>query len=80
MRVTKPRVDTTQAGKKTTRERTHQIGDHRHFVSGGSAAVKAYTLAEREVILSSLPEGGRGLQGSCPIRPGTIDEGRLGLS
>ena len=64
MRVTKPRVDTTQAGKRTTRERTRQIGDHRHFVSGGSDTcqlqdeVKACTPAEREMLLSSLQEGG----------------------
>ena len=64
MKITKPRVDSSQACKKTTRERTRQIGDHRHFVSGGSDScqlqdeVKACTPAEREMILSCLQDGG----------------------
>ena len=64
MKVTKPRVSTTNASQKTTRNRTHELGDHRHLISGGSDTVqlqdevKACTPAERESILASLQDSG----------------------
>ena len=64
MKITKPRVDSGIASKKTKRNRSHHLGDHRHFVSGGSDTcqlqdkLKACTASERELILSDLHEGG----------------------
>ena len=64
MKVPKPRVDSSSASRKTTRIRTHQLGEHRHLISGGSDTcqlqdeVKPCTPAEREQILADLQKGG----------------------
>ena len=64
MKVTRPRVDSTTAGKETIRTRTVELGKHRHLTSGGAEVVqlkeevKACTSAEREQILTELHKGG----------------------
>ena len=64
MKVTKPRVDSQTASKKTTKVWTQQLGEHRHLISGGSEMfqlqdeVKACTPAEREQLLVDLQKGG----------------------
>ena len=64
MKVTKPRVDSETACKKTTKAQTQQLGEHRHLISGRSALfqlqdeVKACTPAEREQLLADLQQGG----------------------
>ena len=64
MKVTKLRVDSQTASKKTTKIRTQQLGEHRHLISGGSDMfqlqdeVKACTPAEREQLLVDLQKDG----------------------
>lgn len=64
MKVTKPRVDSSSATKKTTRNRSRELGEHRHLTSLGSDVhqlqdeLKACTVEERQLILSDLQKGG----------------------
>ena len=64
MKITKPRVDSETACRRTTKLRTQQLGKHRHLISGGSDMiqlqdeVKACTPAEREMLLEDLTKGG----------------------
>ena len=63
MKVTKLRVDTSNASKWTTRSRTSELKEHRHLVSSGADTcqlqdeVNMCTLAEREKILCDLQGG-----------------------
>lgn len=60
MRVTKLRVDSGSAGMKTTRNRTRELGEHRHLTSQGSEIcqlqdeVKACSPDERQQILANF--------------------------
>ena len=64
MKVTKPRVDSQYVTRKTIRNRTQELGEHRHLVSGGSEIfqlqeeVKACTPTDRELLLADLQQGG----------------------
>ena len=64
MKITKARVDSETACKRTTKLRSQQLGKHRHLVSGGSDMIqlqdeiKACTPAEREMLLEDLTKGG----------------------
>ena len=60
----KQRVNSETACRKTTKLRTHQLGEHRHLISGGSDViqltdeVEACTPAEQELLLADLQKGG----------------------
>ena len=64
MKVTKPRLPSTQTTNKTVRARTAELSEHRHFASTGENSaqlqdeIKATTTEEREVLLAELQKGG----------------------
>lgn len=64
IKTTKPRVDSENVCKKTTKVRTRQLGEHRHKISGGSkmlqlqGEIKACTPAGRGILLANLQQSG----------------------
>ena len=64
MKITKPKVDSETASRRTTKLRIQQLGKHRHLVSGGldmiqvQDEVKAYTPVEQDMLLEDLTKGG----------------------
>ena len=63
MKVTNPRVSSTEASSKTVRGRSLELSKHRKVCSGGEQAyqlgreVKASSIEDRERILEDLQNG-----------------------